>query len=300
MPPAFPGPSGSKIVRAPARPPTPLYSDPEEEERLRRVLGTGGERQEGSSPDWHQSSPPSRSRSPTPSFLRGFQSGEDSPTRRDSEPRANAFQGGASSAPPGKHRAIVKKRAPRCTPLTVEEPRRFQSGGASPASRVLEPRANDFPGGASSAPTSRKHRAIVQRGGAPRGLAPVMVEEPDNNAIEEEGENGDEMSQQEPANPRANRRHTNRSRKSRINPNSQGQLYEKYMQAKIRAEEMRAENYATGAEANRAARQAAEDQSQASRDSSRAMQAVAIFFENENRRSSSSSGIVYPSTYCSG
>ena len=186
----------------------------------------------------------------------------------------------SSSPPPPPSGSSARSRSRSRSPV-------FRFGGASSA--PLEPRANDFRGSASSAP---------QGGGGLR--ASFTVEEPSSDAIHNEDENGDDADDLQPANPRTNRRHTNRSRKSRINPNSQGQLYEKYMQAKIRAEEARAENYATGAEANRAALQAAADQSQASRDTSRAMVAMAAFFENENRKSSSSSGIVYPSTFCSG
>ena len=68
---------------------------------------------------------------------------------------------------------------------------------------------------------------------------------------------------------------------------TQGKLYEDYMAAKIRAEEARADNYRSGAEANRAALQASLDQSKASRDTSRAMQAMALYYENENRKNSS-------------
>ena len=85
------------------------------------------------------------------------------------------------------------------------------------------------------------------------------------------------------ATPRARPRIGGRGRGSK-NPPSQGELYERYMAAKILAEEKRAENYQTAAEANRATREAAEAQIQAAKDTSRAMQAVALFYENENRK----------------
>ena len=77
-----------------------------------------------------------------------------------------------------------------------------------------------------------------------------------------------------------------RGRKRQARQPTQGDLYERYMEAKILAEQQKAENYRLGAEANRAAHQAALDQSKAAQDTSRAMTAMAIFYENENRKNS--------------
>ena len=158
-------------------------------------------------------------------------------------------------------------------------------------------------GGASSAPpTDRNPRAIDSgRDTSPASLSDFDARG-DNGGdappiqIERHADDGGTGGPPGVQPPRGNERPTPRGRPRTRRGNArrpqptQGQLYEQYMAAKIVAEEQRAENYRSGAEANRAAHQAALDQSKASRDTSRAMQAVALYYENENRKNSSGSG----------
>ena len=124
---------------------------------------------------------------------------------------------------------------------------------------------------------------VLGGGNSPPAPSNTDVQMPNDNDFSDAG---GEAAAAETLTPRANFRATARARgRARKNPPSQGELYEKYMAAKILAEEKRAENYQTGADANRAALQAAEDQSRAARDTSRAMLAMASFYENEQRRS---------------
>ena len=133
-------------------------------------------------------------------------------------------------------------------------------------------------------PRTRERR--VSMGGT--SPAPPVDDEPGTNAnFSEQG--GETSAAGDLETPVASGRATVRARKrAKKNPPSQGELYEKYMAAKIRAEEARAENYQTAADANRAAMKASEDQSRAARDTSRAMLAMESFYKNEQRHLSSS------------
>ena len=160
---------------------------------------------------------------------------------------------------------------------------------ASPSSSTNDRSQSRSPGRSPSPPRSprtRERRVNGIMGGA--SPAPPVDDEPGTNAnFSEQG--GEISAAGDLETPVASGRATVRARKrAKKNPPSQGELYEKYMAAKIRAEEARAENYQTAADANRAAMKASEDQSRAARDTSRAMLAMESFYKNEQRHLSSS------------